>query len=332
MSDGNGIQVANVPTEEEMGKIGEIFNRALQSIPAMAQLQKDMEGLRVEVNALRSDLETERRRYATLEETLGHVRSQRDTAFGQVNELNRDLAQVRHSLDIAQTTVKAQAEEIEGKARWLKALEDDNVKAWARVREAEAELSRTKGTLERTSTNLDLVSNRALELESLLDLMGEDRDEARKDAAKLREELDKAHKKLSALQDTFHNVFAPMAVAAFEASNEAVKSAVSAPEVAQASPSETGTGAQTVQEGSVSEGSHYTEPMASDTKTFDPGEPPHPVFDQVPASATEEQAKSEDHGSADSLPQGGSQPVASDTTAEEPDPFHRPNNDGRSFW
>lgn len=77
--------VANV-TEEDMGKVRQIFDHALNAIVGMSQLSKDVETLRAQVGDLTSTVTRYRSQIDTLDEALYRTRQERDAATQKVNE------------------------------------------------------------------------------------------------------------------------------------------------------------------------------------------------------------------------------------------------------
>ena len=90
-------------TEQEqtdMNAISDAFDRARNAVIASSQLAKDVAALsavvnelRMNVEALKSDLAESRQRNAVLDEHLAHVRGQRDEAWNTCDQLNKKVAE-----------------------------------------------------------------------------------------------------------------------------------------------------------------------------------------------------------------------------------------------
>ena len=101
-----GFQVAPVQEDAEMANIRSVFDKALNAVVAMSQLSKDVESLRIQVTDLTTQVTRLRAWNEQLDETLHHVRTERDTAQAKVRELTESSSISDHTI----ATLRAELE------------------------------------------------------------------------------------------------------------------------------------------------------------------------------------------------------------------------------
>lgn len=103
---GNPAPMSPVPTEDEMNKVREIFQRALDAIVGMSKLNEEVASLRAAVASTQADTDHYRRQIGNLDEALAHVRAERD-------KLSQELSVARHDLAVVQGDNSRLTSEIE---------------------------------------------------------------------------------------------------------------------------------------------------------------------------------------------------------------------------
>ena len=101
-----GFQVAPVQEDAEMANIRSVFDKALNAVVAMSQLSKDVESLRSQVNDLTAQVTRLRSWNEQLDETLHHVRQERDQAQTET----RRLTELASASDYTINTLRAELE------------------------------------------------------------------------------------------------------------------------------------------------------------------------------------------------------------------------------
>lgn len=121
MSDGNTTPLGPVQ-ESEMSHIRQIFDRAANAIVAASELAKVVDDLKVQVEALRGEVEKVRRENGWLDGQLANVREARDKALAEATQVRSELVEANHRAETAEAKNESQS-------RQIQALQDQLAKA-----------------------------------------------------------------------------------------------------------------------------------------------------------------------------------------------------------
>src|SRR6267154_759270 len=158
MSDGNtGLSMTPVPSEDEMTSIRQIFERAATAIVQASELAKQVAELQAQFNSLRNDMEYLRQRNQELDTALADVRTQRDTAMRERDEVKDKAHSFEMALSQANDTNAQQAATIQRLRDELAMVSADRDQAYDAWHKAELSADEAKSKLAKVQSALGIV-------------------------------------------------------------------------------------------------------------------------------------------------------------------------------
>lgn len=146
--DGN-IQTTDVPTEEDMNKVRQIFDRGINAIVDASRLASQVQELSNQLDGLRADLDKVRQQNAWLDEQLLRVRQERDKANADATQARMDFEDASRANGSLKASLEQAASALDSLYQQIADLTRERDDAQLRVMELEDQVSKLKGKIEK---------------------------------------------------------------------------------------------------------------------------------------------------------------------------------------